>query len=232
MSIELINLSQELNAIHINKIALINKLKSLTHSELGEHTNFIMPSSTVLDAQDQVRYEYKLLSKKQQQLESSKSLLDSKTKPMLFAFATAGLGKPGLNMLSNQFDDFYMVGLNLKWDLWDWNKTKKDKKMVDISKAIIETQKQAFEMNIQLGILQIQSEIDKHNALIIDDPKIIVLRENILQAAEAQFRNGSIRSSDYVMELQKLTQAKLNYEIHKITLLSAQLAYTEILGKL
>jgi len=150
----------------------------------------------------------------------------------LFAFATAGLGKPGLNMLSNQFDDFYMVGLNLKWDLWDWNKTKKDKKMVDISKAIIETQKQAFEMNIKLGILQIQSEIDKQNDLIKDDPEIIVLREHLLQTAEAQFKNGSIRSSDYVMELQNLTQAKLNYEIHKITLLSAQLAYTEILGKL
>jgi outer membrane protein TolC len=151
---------------------------------------------------------------------------------MLFAFATAGVGRPGFNMLSNDFDDFYMIGLNLKWDLWDWNKNKNEKKMVDINKELIEIQKQSFELNIQLALNQLMSEIDKQKTLVTTDPEIIALHENIVKTAEAQFKNGTLSSTDYIVELQKLNQAKLNFELHQISLVNSQLAYIETLGKL
>ncbi|MDA3905777.1 MAG: TolC family protein [Bacteroidales bacterium] len=232
LKLELLNTQQELFNIEAIRKSFILNLNELTQMDLDETILFSLPMINDLPMAKQDRFEYHLLSLQQQQLESSKGLLDVKTKPMLFAFATAGVGRPSFNMLSNDFDDFYMIGLNLKWDLWDWNKNKNEKKMVDINKELIETQKQTFELNIQLALDQLQSEIEKQKALVDTDPEIIALRENVVKTAEAQFKNGTITSTDYVVELQKLNQAKLNFELHQIGLINSQLAYIETLGKL
>ena len=104
--------------------------------------------------------------------------------------------------------------------------------MVDINKELIETQKQTFELNIQMALNQLQSEIEKQKALVNIDPEIIALRENVVKTAEAQFKNGTLSTTDYVVELQKLNQAKLSFELHQISLVNSQLAYIETLGKL
>ncbi len=232
LKLEILNTEQELHNIESVRNALILNLNELTHLSLNPATHLVLPEINTLPLAKQDRFEYHLLSLQQQQLETSKGLLDVKTKPMLFAFASAGVGRPGFNMLSNSFDDFYMIGLNLKWDLWDWNKSKNEKKMVDINKEMIETQKQSFELNIQLALNQLMSEIEKQKALVNTDPEIIALHENIVKTAEAQYKNGTLSSTDFVVELQKLNQAKLNLELHQINLVNSQLAYIETLGKL
>lgn len=232
LKLELLNTEQELFNLAAVRKSLILNLKELTYLELDETSRFSLPVINNLPMANQNRFEYHLLSLQQQQLETSKGLLDIKTKPVLFAFATAGVGRPGFNMLSNDFADFYMIGLNMKWDLWDWNKNKNEKKMLDINKELIEIQKQSFELNIQLSLNQLQAEIEKQKALLNNDPEIIALRENVVKTAEAQFENGTLSSTDYVVELQKLNQSKLNFELHQISLINSQLAYIEILGKL
>lgn len=232
LKLEILNTEQELFNIDAVRKALILNLNTLTRLDLDETSQFSLPIINNWPLIKQNRFEYHLMSLQQQQLETSKGLLDSKMKPMLFAFATAGVGRPGFNMLSNDFADFYMIGLNLKWDLWDWNKNKNEKKMVDINKELIETQKQTFELNIQLTLNQLNSEIEKQRALLNSDPEIIALHKNIVKTAEAQFKNGTLRSTDYVVELQKLNQAILNFELHQIGLINSQLTYIEILGKL
>lgn len=232
LKLELLNTEQELFNLAAVRKSLILNLKELTYLELDETSRFSLPVINNLPMANQNRFEYHLLSLQQQQLETSKGLLDIKTKPVLFAFATAGVGRPGFNMLSNDFADFYMIGLNMKWDLWDWNKNKNEKKMLDINKELIEIQKQSFELNIQLSLNQLQAEIEKQKALLNNDPEIIALRENVVKTAEAQFENGTLSSTDYIVELQKLNQSKLNFELHQISLINSQLAYIEILGKL
>jgi len=232
LKLELLNTQQELLNIESVRNSLILNLNELTQLKLDEKTQLLLPEINTLPMAKQDRFEYHLLSLQQQQLETSKGIMDVKTKPMLFAFATAGVGRPGFNMLSNDFDDFYMIGLNLKWDLWDWNKNKNSKKMVDINKELIETQKQSFELNIQMVLNQLMSEIEKQKSLVVNDPKIIELYENMVKTSEAQFNNGTLSSTDYVVELQKLNQAKLNFELHQISLVNSQLAYIETLGKL
>lgn len=232
LKIELLNIKQELFAIDFKRKSLINNLNELTQMHLKNDITFSLPQILELPTEQQNRFEYHLLSLQQQQLETSKGMLDVKNKPMVFAFATAGLGRPGFNMLSNNFDDFYMIGLNLKWDLWDWNKTRTSKKMVDINKDLIESQKQNFELNIQLGLNQLQAEIEKQKSLVESDPEIIALHTQVLNTAEAQFKNGTLNSTDLIVEMQKLNQAKLNYELHQIGLINSKLMYIELLGKL
>jgi hypothetical protein len=43
--------------------------------------------------------------------------------PRVFAFAQAGYGRPGLNMMSNEFEPYAIVGAKLVWTPWEWNKS-------------------------------------------------------------------------------------------------------------
>lgn len=232
IKLEVIKAEQELYGIDAARIALIQNLNELTNMNLESSTEFSLPEVIEMPEALQSRFEYSILTQQQNQLENTKDLLSVKNRPRLFAFASGGIGRPGLNMLSNNLDDFFLAGINLQWNLWDWNKTRNDKKRVDINKEIIETQKQAFELNVQMGLNQIMADIKNEQNLINQDPEILSLQENVTKTAEAQFKNGTLKSSDYVLELQKLKQVRLNNQLHRISLLNSQLAYIEMLGKL
>lgn len=232
LKLELIISEQDLLNITNMRSALIQNLNEFTQLEMSATDEFLVPLTNDLPVLSQDRFEYHLLRLQQKQIETAKNMINTKAKPMVFAFATAGYGRPGFNLLSNNFADFYMFGLSLKWDLWDWNQNRTEMKILDINSQLIETQKQSFDLNIQLAVNQIQVEIENQKAQLKKDPEIIALRANVLKTAEAQFKNGNITGTDYIVELQKMNQAKLNFELHQIALINSQLTYMEILGKL
>lgn len=43
-------------------------------------------------------------------------------RPGLGLFARYVYAKPGLNKVANEWMDYWMVGVNLKWNLWDWGR--------------------------------------------------------------------------------------------------------------
>ncbi len=232
LKLEYLNTEQELFNIKNTRQTLLKNLELLTNIKFDKQSEFVLPIINTLPMTNQNRFEYQEISLRQMQLETSKNILDAKKKPILFAFASGGFGRPGFNMLSNDFDDFMLFGLNLKWNFWDWNKTKNEKKIIDINEQLLDTQKQNFDLNIRLGLNQIGADIEKQRSLLKQDPKLIALRKNVVNTAEAQFKNGTLTSFEYVQELQKLNQTKLNYEIHQISLINSQMTYIELLGKL
>jgi outer membrane protein TolC len=232
LKLEYLNTEQELFNIKNTRQALLKNLELLTNIKFDQQSEFVLPVINTLPMTKQNRFEYQEISLRQMQLETSKNILDAKKKPMLFAFASGGFGRPGFNMLSNDFDDFMIFGLNLKWNFWDWNKTKNEKKIIDMNKQLLDAQKQNFDLNIRLGLNQTGADIEKQRSLIKQDPELIALRENVVKTAEAQFKNGTLTSFEYIQELQKLNQTKLNYEIHQISLINSQMNYLELLGKL
>jgi hypothetical protein len=53
-------------------------------------------------------------------------------------FAQAGYGNPGLNMLDNSFQTF-TCSVKANWNVFDWDKSKKEKMALLISEAIVTT---------------------------------------------------------------------------------------------
>src|SRR5690606_19467764 len=160
-----------------------------------------------------------------QQIDQSSELISRSNLPQLNAFAQGGYGNPGLNMLDNSFDTFYMTGLRLKWNLFDWEKSKTEKQSLEINKEIVNTQKETFELNNRMELSSLQSEIDKMQTLISTDHEIITLREDILKTSESLLRNGVITSSAYITEFTNLYEAKSDLNLHKIQLLLNQIQY-------
>src|SRR5690625_1407455 len=192
---EILKLEQQLSETNHNRKKALESLGALIAQKLDPDIQLAQPPVDILLEQNGERPEIALFDLQEEQLETSKDVLSKNLYPRISGFGQAGYGNPGLNMLDNSFQDFYMVGIKLSWNIFDWGKTKQEKKKVEVSKQIIATEKETFELNNNIRRKEAQSDIEKLEELLEKDEGIIDLREQVLQSATSQLQNGTIRSS-------------------------------------
>lgn len=158
-------------------------------------------------------------------------LVDQKAAPKLSAFAQGGFGRPGLNMLKNEFAFFYTTGLRLQWSIYSLYTNKQEKELTRISSRMNEVQKDQFMLQTNAALRQQLAEINKYKQLLSTDQKLIGLRVKVKETAAAQLENGLITPADYVREVQAEDQARQNALIHEMQLLQAIIQYNTISGK-
>jgi len=227
---ELLKITQQFIEIDQNKISLVTSLSKLIGEKIS--STIILESPIILmdfDGKIQ-RPELELFQLQKKQIEASEKVIAKKNSPKLLGFATGGYGNPGLNMLDNSFQPYYMIGAKLNWTVFDGNATKKQRKSLQVNKELIDNQQEIFQLNTNIELEQQQSEITKISAFITSDNTIINLREEILKSAEAQLKNGVITSSAYITELTNLHEAKNILSTHKIKLQLAKANYKTTKG--
>lgn len=227
---ENLKIKQQLTEIQFNKKRILENLATLTVSPIEENVILANPNNSVDFTATTNRPELQLFDLQNEQIELSKTVISKNQLPKINAFAQAGYGNPGLNMLDNSFQPFYMMGLKANWNVFDWNKAKTDKEALSVSKNIIQTEKETFLLQTQMQVQEMENEIQKLEAMITTDAEIIAIRESVLQASAAQMKNGVITSSEYVTELTRLYEAKTNLKTHQLQLGLAKVNYQVIKG--
>lgn len=230
---EVLQIEQSIEEVNISRGSAIAMLMEYTGLAMDDNTEFLLPEIHVNPTMVvNNRPEYIMFSIQQRKIEASKKLIGSKNLPRLSAFGQAGYGRPGYDMLKNQFDDFYMIGARLSWNFWDWNHTSKEKEILDLRHSIISTEKETFDKHIRIDLENKIANILKAERLIARDEEIISLRERITASSSSQLENGVITSTEYVAELNAESKARLDMEVHKIELVKAKLDYQSTLGNL
>ena len=219
LEVELLKIKQNYAELDYSKSGLLERLSLLIGKSLNKDVALQRPEVFMKTETESKRPELMLFDLQKEQIELSTELLSKSKLPKLNAFVQGGYGNPGLNMLDNSFTTFYMTGLRLNWNVFDWNKNKTEKQSLQINKEIIDTQKETFELNNNLELANLQSEIDKMEALITYDEAIIPLREKMVKSAESQLKNGVITSSAFITEFTNLYEAKSNLALHETQLL-------------
>ncbi len=230
---EIIQIEQSLAELNIGIQTSIDILNEFTALELNTSTAFEMPDISIdMSGYLNNRPEYLLFTLQQNKLDASKKVLGAKLLPRLSAFGQAGYGRPGYDMLNPEFDDFYMIGARLHWNIWDWNRSGKEKDILDLQSKIIDTQKETFDKNIRIDLQNKIAEIRKIEEMIGRDLQIIELREKISKSTSSQLDNGVITSTDYLTELNAESKSKLDLQAHKIQMAKAKLDYKATIGNL
>jgi outer membrane protein TolC len=225
LSVEMLKIKQQFTELDYNKSALIQRLSLLMGKEVAEDTEFIKPSINILNESVMNRPELELFNLRNKQFDFSSDLITKSRLPKINGFAQGGYGNPGLNMLDNSFNTFYMVGVKLNWNAFDWNRSKTEKQTIEINKSIINTEKETFVLNNNLELTNILSDITKLEEIIKTDNEIIALRENLVKTADSQLKNGVITTSSYVTEFTDLYEAKSNLNLRKTQLLMKKIQY-------
>jgi hypothetical protein len=123
-----------------------------------------------------------------------------------------------------------LVGIKAGWNVFDWNKTKNEKQALAVSKEIINSEKETFQLNTEMQVQEFENEINKQDELLKTDVEIIQLRTDVLKSSDAQLKNGVITSSEYIVEFTNLFEAKTNQKVHEIQLALAKTNYQVIKG--
>ena len=218
---QLIGLEQRQIEVQSLRKNLIETLSLFTKKDFYENTIFEKPDNLLLTSENN-RTELKLFSLQQQFLETQKSLVQSKNLPKLGAFFQGGYGKPGFNMLRNEFDVFYISGLRLQIPISGYYTKKNDLALLNTQQQDLEIQKENFLFNQNFSTIRNNEELEKLQKLIQKDEELIVLRQSIKKASLAQLENGVINTSDYLREVNAEEQARIQKTTHEIQFLLTQ----------
>jgi outer membrane protein TolC len=229
---EKINLEQQLEENRVRKISLLKVLSDITGKDIDTSAQLVVPVIPEELTNDITRPELQLFDLKKEQLDAGIKALDSKRMPVAFGFATLGYGNPpGSNFFKNEFAPYYIVGAGIKWNIFDWNKTRNEKKISVLQQNIIDDRKNDLTDNLK-RLLEIKNaEIISISRMLESDESLITLRKRITAASESQYNNGTITATEYLNQLTAERQAILNFEIHKINLILTRVEYLNISGK-
>jgi outer membrane protein TolC len=232
LSAEIIRIDIQLIDIDEAVNSALKMLSELIGRNVTPLTALIFPeiSDGMINSENK-RPEMSFYDLQQSVLEANGSLVATQRYPRVFGFGEAGYGRPGLNMLSNRFDSFWLIGGKITWNIWVWNQTSKQRKIIDLQKNIINTQKETFDKNLKISQNTYIADISRYSEMIKKDAEVIKLREEILKAGSSQLLNGIISSTDFVIQENDLAMAKINLENHKLQLAYAKINYLTNLGQ-
>jgi outer membrane protein TolC len=229
---EKINIEQQLAENEIRNTSFLKILSDLTGKEIDSSTEFMLPVLSGELSNELSHPELQLFDLRKEQLAAGMKVIDSKRMPKAFGFATFGYGNPpGANFFKNEFAPYYVLGASIKWNIFDWNKTKNEKQIISFQQSIIENRKNDLSDNLKRLLESKYSEIESLKALIETDSELIILRKRITASSESQYQNGTITATEYLNELNSERQAMINFEIHKINLSMARIEYLNISGQ-
>lgn len=232
MASEKIRLEQQLKENEIRRNTFMKILSDLTNIPADPSYELILPVFAGDLPSDLTRPELDIFDLRKEQLEASLQIINSKRRPKAFGFATLGYSNPpGNNFFRDEFDTYYVIGAGLKWNIFDWNRSRNERQIVSLQQEMIESSKRDLINNLNYLLDAKNAEISSLNLLIQSDMELITLRKSITATAESKYENGTITASELLNEINSEKQALINHELHKINLAMAKVEYLNISGK-
>ena len=225
MQAEILRVKQQLAEIKISGSSSLKILEKLTCLEIHESTLLWLPEVEIGEETEGQRPEDRLFDLQIQQLDASIDLVSRKRQPKAYVFGQLGYGNPAFDFFRDEFRSFYLVGAGVKWNIWDWNRTGREKEDLIVQQEIIRSRKNSFEENLSVQQEEIIAQVRKFTEAVRTDREIVRLREEITRVAASRHENGIITTADYIRELNAETEARIMLNLHEIQLVQARVFY-------
>ncbi len=228
---ELLKTDQRIIEIKAGRKAYLAMLGYFINQPLGAQTVLVAPVA-MEDAKvsDIKRPELTLYQFQSDLLGAQYKFSTKRNVPKLGLFVQGGYGRPGLNMLKNEFETYYLGGIRLSWSLGNFYNSKRDRELLDVNTQMVTAQKETFLFNTNLTLMQLDDEVQKLRELIRVDDEIIALRARIKNTAKAQYEHGVISTNDLLRELNAEENARQNLAVHQIQFMLAKYNYQTTTG--
>ena len=229
VSVEQLNTRQHRVELETTRRAYLSMLAAFTDKDLSSETVLLKPAAEEnIDRQMNNRPELRWYDAQGEQLRQQEAALNTRLMPRFGLFVQGAYGNPGLNMLKDEFNAYYMAGVRMSWNFGSLYTLKNDRRRIDNTRQQIETGRDVFLFNIRLQATQQDAGIVSMRRQMADDDEIIRLRGNIRRAAEAKVQNGTMTVTDMLREITNESMARQTKALHEVQLLMNiwQLKYT------
>jgi outer membrane protein TolC len=232
LDVEILRVRQAILEIEAGKEACLEAMGVLCGKDSLEDAILVKPVADSMRQGAGSRPEYRLFELQEASMNAGQELLRRKRVPVLYAFGQTGYGKPGYNMLNNKWDFYYMAGAGLRWNIWDWNQSRQEAKVLEQQKRMLGHRKVAFDRQLESLSVQEKARMEQYRETLELDRQVLELQKEITDRAATALENGTITATDYLIEHHKESQARVRLTTHQIQLMQASVNYLTIQGNL
>jgi outer membrane protein TolC len=196
-------------------------LSAMTGEQIDEGVKFVKPESSVIPVTGIVNHrpELQFFEYQKNLLNTQRDAIYAANRPKIGMFLQAGYGRPGLNMLNNQFSPFAIGGARITWNISNYYSQKNNVSKLGLSGQSVDLQKDIFIYNSNLSGIQQNNEIAKIRELIGRDDEIISLRQSIRKSSEVKVANGTLMVSELIRDIQAEDMARQEKSLHEMQFL-------------
>jgi outer membrane protein TolC len=219
--VEILNADQRDVELKIGRKSYLTVLGAFIGTKPAENTELQKPMAdlSVLNNTANLRPELSLFDAQNKLFDTQVSLQNAGNMPRLGAFVQGGVGRPGLNMFVNQFSPFYIGGLRLSWNISNFYTQKNNLNKIEANRKASEVQRETFLFNTDLKTQQQKADVEKLQASIESDTKIIRLKTNIKSTTSSKLDNGTSSVTDLIRDLNSENMAIQLKSLHEVQLL-------------
>jgi len=226
IKVELLQLKQQNMDLSAKRKTYQAMLSAFTKLSISENSVFEKPLLPLFSNQEEnKRPEMYFFNAQSDVLNSQRILIQTSNLPKLGLFVQGGYGKPGMNMLSNEFSTFYIGGVRLSWNISGYYAQKNNLEKINLGINQIENSKETFLFNTSLLTEQQKNEIDRLKNVMLNDHEIIRLRSNIVDSSKAKVENGTLTVTELLRDINAENTAKQTSIMHEIQLLMTAYQY-------
>ena len=228
---QMLSSGQTLHQIKSSEESFRKMLELFIGDSLGTGSLSLPQTHQLMIAESQ-RPELMLFDSQIKVLEAKNQMLNVALTPKFALFAQGYYGYPGLNMFENMMSSRWslngIVGIRMSWNISSFYTDKTSRKQIRNSIDRVKMQKDIFSFNNRLQAEQDDAEIRRIKAVLADDDRIVRLRQNVREAAEARLQEGAIDMNDLLTKISDESAAMIARSTHEIELVKAiyDLKYT------
>ena len=169
VEVNLLNCQQKAVELRANRMAYVTMLGKLTGKDMSDAA-FIEPNSEInLDSIQIQRPELALYDAQLQQSQAQRQSLQSNISPKFNLSLQGGIGRPGLNMLKNEFAPYYVAGIRMQWNFGALYTRQNDIRKIATQQRNVEVARETFVFNTTLDIIEQVNNIKKAQQILEQD---------------------------------------------------------------
>lgn len=218
---ELIKADQKSIEIAHAKTGLMSAMSVWIGKPIASDANWVLPAN-ITSSSTATRPEIRILEEQQKMTDIQWGITHNKKLPRLGAYVQLGAGRPGLNMLSNNFDTYWIGGLRLQWNLSTWYTLGREKKILQVQRNLLDAQKDNISRQFEASEVMLRAEKDRYLALVAKDNEFLDLRLKIQNTAATQLEEGIATANDFLNYVNQTDLARQNLATHQLQLLKLE----------
>ncbi|SHE36277.1 TolC family protein [Dysgonomonas macrotermitis] len=229
IQVEILNIEQQTTELKASRKSYTDMLSVFIKQEITPEHQLTTPNSAIVAEQNN-RPELFYYNKQLELLNKQETAISAKNMPNIGLFTQGGYGRPGLNMLEDQFKLFAIGGVKLTWKFGNLYTKKNEQRLIETQRQLVNIQEETFLFNNTMESSQTSNEIQKYKNLLEKDTQIIALRERVKNASDSKYRNGIYTINDLIKDINAENQARQTMALHEIQYLYSIYNYNNIKG--
>ena len=219
VKVEQVKARQRETSLLTRRNTYLKMLSTFIGKEIGGGDTLVKPTPPVLQNGANCRPELALYAAQERLLDARQKSLNVALRPNVGLFARGGYGNSGLNMLKDDFDAYYKVGVTLSWNFGSLYTRANDRRNIDIERQTVQSERDAFLFNTRLQTEMQSGAVDNLREQLRQDDEIITLRRRIREKAELRVANGTETVNEMLRDINAVSDAQLGKRLHEIQLL-------------